>query len=168
MERKKPTLGLIASRAALAAVGWCTLTGGVTEGWLVGLPAVAVAALFSAWLLPTLALFPLGAIRFAGFFLRQSLLGGIDVARRAFMRRPPLSPAVVAYDFRVASELERVMLTNTVSLLPGTLGADLDRERLHVHVLDDGRDVRGELELAERRVAELFGRPLPAIGGRSR
>lgn len=168
MEPKRPTLATLASRAALAALAWCVLTGAVTEGWLVGVPVVAAAAWTSAWLLPPLSLSPVGTVRFAGFFLRQSLIAGIDVARRAFMPRPPLAPAVVEYDLRVDSELERVALTNTISLLPGTLGADLDGRRLYVHVLDAGQDVRGSLELAERRVADLFGRRLPAAGGRSR
>ncbi|MBE0509552.1 MAG: Na+/H+ antiporter subunit E [Chromatiales bacterium] len=39
----------------------------------------------------------LGWLRFIPFFLLQSLLGGIDVARRAFHPRTPLSPTLIRY-----------------------------------------------------------------------
>ena len=53
-------------------------------------------------------------------------------------------------------------MANVASLLPGTLIAGLDGDRLEVHVLDQRGDFRRELEALERRVADLFGASLPA------
>ena len=58
--------------------------------------------------------------------------------------------------------LPRVFMANTVSLLPGTLSAELDEEHLHVHVLDQTGDLTSELAVMESRVTRLFGLNLVA------
>ena len=143
-------------RVLIAAIIWTTLTRG-DPSIAVGVLVVPGAALASALLLPRLPWSPRGLVPFAGYFLVNSLRGGLDVARLAFHARLPLAPGIVEYEFRVAGELPRVALANTISLLPGTLGADLDETRLYVHALDLGRDVRAEIAHTERRIAGLFG-----------
>ena len=48
-------------------------------------------------------------------------------------------------------------MANTVTLLPGTLSADLRGQILVVHVLDARGPAAERLALLERRVADLFG-----------
>jgi len=48
-------------------------------------------------------------------------------------------------------------MANMVSLLPGTLSAELNRNVLKVHVLDSQQDFLTELEALERSVARMFG-----------
>jgi multicomponent Na+:H+ antiporter subunit E len=48
-------------------------------------------------------------------------------------------------------------MANTVSLLPGTLSAELDEHCLRVHVLDQTGAFALELSVLEERVADLFG-----------
>jgi len=55
-------------------------------------------------------------------------------------------------------------MANTVSLLPGTLSAELDEEHLRVHILDHTGDFASELTLIEAHVAQLFGLNLVADG----
>jgi multicomponent Na+:H+ antiporter subunit E len=50
----------------------------------------------------------------------------------------------------------RVFMANCISLLPGTLAADLDDCRLHIHLLDMALDVEPELRRLERAVARVF------------
>ena len=95
-------------------------------------------------------------MRFWLFFLVESWRGGLDVARRAFHRRLPLDPGIVKHRNRTPVPVARVSLANMISLLPGTLAADLDERYLYVHALDAGKEVRESLELAEMRVADLF------------
>jgi multicomponent Na+:H+ antiporter subunit E len=149
-------------RLLIAALVWIVLTAGDPSSIAVGVPVVAGSALASALLLPRLPWSPRAIAHFALYFLLQSLRGGFDVARRAFDPRLPLAPGIVEYRFRLEGELPRVALTNTISLLPGTLGADMDDTHLYVHALDTCRDVRGGIERAEQRIAALFGLTLAA------
>lgn len=99
------------------------------------------------------------------FFLIRSILGGTDVAWRAFHPGMPIDPYLLKYPIRLPPGLPRVFMANTVSLLPGTLSAELGSTYLNVHVLNKRKDVLSELEKLERRVAALFGISLPASSG---
>ena len=71
----------------------------------------------------------------------------------------PLNPAMVEYPLRLASSAARNLFAGTVSLLPGTLSAELGDDRLFVHVLDVGRPFEQELQTIEDRVAGIFPYP---------
>lgn len=145
------------SRLVHCVVLWLVLAAGEPESWVVGVPAVLAAAVLSACTLPSLRWSPAGTLRFWRFFLMESLRGGWDVARRAFHWRLPLSPGVVEHRSRTSVPLVRVSVANTLSLLPGTLTADLDDRNLYVHALDAGEEVAQSLVEAEEQVADLFG-----------
>ncbi len=148
-------------RLALLAVLWWVLTGGSAESWLFGVPVIVGSTLASLALLPaghrvwtpSLA----GAARFVPFFAWQSLAGGADVALRALRPSLPLDPDFVDYEFRLPEGPSRVFMANVISLLPGTLGAELEGRRLLVHTLSRGPGVLEGLEETEDRIADLFG-----------
>ena len=52
--------------------------------------------------------------------------------------------------------MSRVILVNTVSLLPSTLSAELGGQVLKVHTLDSLGDFLAELEALEQRVGCMF------------
>ena len=144
-------------RAVLFALLWWILTDGAMGSWLVGVPVVLFATLVSVVLLPPFSWSLTGIARFVPFFLWHSLRGGVDVARRALHPRLPISPGLFDYRFRLPPGLPRVFMANTVSLLPGTLSAELDEEHLRVHVLDETRAFAEELKVLETQVAGVFG-----------
>lgn len=151
-------------RAVLFSLIWWILTDGAMNSWLVGVPVVLFATLVSVVLLPPLSWSLTGIVRFAPYFLWRSLYGGIDVARRALHPRLPISPGMYDHRWRLPPGLPRVFMANTVSLLPGTLSAELDEEHLRVHVLDQTGTFASELTIIEVRVARLFGLNLVADG----
>jgi len=106
----------------------------------------------------------LALLRFAPWFLQQSLRGGTDVARRAFSPSLPLDPAFVLYRIRLPDEGARIFFTNSISLLPGTFSARIEGSELCVHLLADSPDVVKKLGELEERVADVFGLRL-ADGG---
>jgi multicomponent Na+:H+ antiporter subunit E len=134
------------------------------NSWLVGAPVVVFAALASGALLPGVSWSLPGIVRFVPFFLWHSLHGGVDVARRALHPRLPIAPGLLDHRWRLPPGLPRVFMANTVSMLPGTLSAELDEEFLRVHVLDQTGTFASELALIEARVARLFGLHLVADG----
>jgi len=100
-------------------------------------------------------------LRFTPSFLIRSLLGGVDVAWRAFHPGiPPIAPVLIEYPLRLPSELPRVFMANTISLLPGTLSVEFHRSVLTVHVLDGRKNVLAEIESVEQSVARIFGTSL--------
>ena len=149
------------SRIAILAFLWWVLTKGVFDSWQVGIPTI-LAAIYVDYRLfrPQTNHWSLGRLTIlALFFLKLSLTSGIDVMRRIYHQRLPLNPAMVEYPLRLTSEVARNLFVGTVSLLPGTLSAELGTHSLVVHVLDVDRPFKQELKLIEDRVAAVFRHP---------
>jgi multicomponent Na+:H+ antiporter subunit E len=148
----------VTAQLLVFALLWRALAGDGGESWLFGTVAVAGAVALSRFLAwPTAARISFfGALRFLPFFLRHSVAGGLDVARRAADPRMPLAPDLLDYDLRLPPGSARVFLVDTVSLLPGTLSADLVDDRLLIHVLDRTQPNREKLRALENAVARVF------------
>lgn len=129
------------------------------------MPAILLAIAASTALLPPALLLWSELLRFVPFFLLRSLLAGVDVAWRAFHPRMPIAPDLIEYPLRLPPGLAQVFMANTVSLLPGTLSAALERSVLKVHVLDGRKDFLTELESLEQSVARMFGVSLKVFEG---
>lgn len=150
-------------RFLLLALLWWVLTEGDAAALGFGLPVILL-ALWASHLLAgdrqetwTLT----GLLSFLPFFFYASLRGGLDVARRVYDPRLPISPAICEFSLHLPPGPARIFLANTISLLPGTCSVYLQAEgRLLVHALDDSRPLEGSLRQVERRVARLFGLPL--------
>ena len=147
------------ARLALLALIWLGLNGADWSSWMVGGPVVVVAAWISVKLLPTIPWHwsMLGAIAFAGFFLRESVRGGWEVARRAISPGLAISPAIVCHSFHLPPGPSRLFFCTAISLLPGTAVVAMADSKVCVHALDHSRAVEEELRELERRVGTLFG-----------
>jgi multicomponent Na+:H+ antiporter subunit E len=152
--------------AGLFAALWWALTGGDASTWLVGVPVVAAATAASHRLWPagTGWWSPVALLRFVAHFLRESVRGGVDVARRALSPSLPLDPGMIQVHCRLARGPAEVFLVDVLSLLPGTLSVDLDGSALTLHVLDRDAPVEEEVRELERLVAAMFRVPLEAPG----
>lgn len=146
----------VASRALLFSFLWWALTDGKSGSWWIGAPAVVTAVLASVKLVPLTGLVWREVMGFIPFFFWHSLKGGVDVAWRALHPRMPITPELIEYPLRLQPGLPRVIFVNTMSLLPGTLSAELDGQVLKVHVLDSLGDFLAELEALEQRVGCMF------------
>jgi len=151
------------ARLALLALIWLGLNGADWSSWIVGGPVVFAAAWISVKLLPAIPWHwsVRGAIAFAGFFLRESLRGGWDVACRALSPKLALSPAIVCVPFHLPPGAARWFFCGAISLLPGTAVVAIAEDNLCVHALDCSPRVQEELRELEDRVAALLGLVLP-------
>lgn len=147
----------LAGRTLLMAALWWAATEGRAINWPLAAAGVVLAVAASILLRPPVGWAPGGFVRFAGFFLLHSLRGGIDVALRAVRPGPPLRPGFITLRLRLDDPQSRLVVTRTISLLPGTLGVDLDNDRLTIHVLDVGMANERLLRRCEHRVAALHG-----------
>ncbi len=148
----------IAARLAAFAGLWLIIAGNDPRAWLIGAPA----ALMATWASAHLAtrhrwqLSPLGAVRFLGFFLLESLRGGLDVAVRVFSPGLRISPGFSTYDCRLPAGLPRTLFTSCICLLPGSLPAELQDDRLWVHRLDAASPLQEQLGRLECVIARMF------------
>jgi len=147
----------LATLTLLAGVWWL-LSDGDPASWAIGLPAVAAAG-WSARRLGSRgdgAVSVLGLLRFLPLFLWESLRGGTDVALRTLAPRMRIHPGLALYRTRLQRQDARVFFTNCVCLLPGTLAANLEGDRLDIHLLDVDSDPTDELGHLERAVSRVF------------
>jgi multicomponent Na+:H+ antiporter subunit E len=146
-------------RCFLFAGLWWVLTEGRIDGWWLGAIAIVIATWTSAVLMPPsthrlrLSQMP----GFLWFFLKNSIRGGFQVAMMALRGRAALQPDVLELQLRLPAGGPRVLLTNVIGLMPGTLSVELAEDRLRVHVLDERLPIEAEVAELEARIRALFG-----------
>jgi multicomponent Na+:H+ antiporter subunit E len=153
------TLRSAALRLLVVTGAWLVLAEGDLRSPILAGLFVVLATAASWWLVPpgTVRLSWRGLAAFVPFFLGASALGGIDVARRALDPRQTVRPEMVDHQLNLPPGPPRIFFAAVVSLLPGTLSAELRDDRLAVHVLDARMPVQRTLGRLETRVAALFG-----------
>jgi multicomponent Na+:H+ antiporter subunit E len=126
-------------------------------GWYFGTLAIGGATLAGLAFSPTQSSrwSLLELMRFLLYFGKNSLLSGLDVAYRAVHPRLPLQPRWLRYPLRLPPQgPARTLFVSTLTLLPGTLGTELDADSVLVHTLSDGAEA--ELAHLEARIAALL------------
>lgn len=151
-------MGMMLARGARFFGLWVVLIGLDPVDLAVGVAAAAAATWTSVRLLPPgshrlrLAALPRLGLR----FLWQSVVAGVDVARRAFDPRLPLRTGYVVYPVRFPRGPARNTFASVTSLLPGTVPADDNDEGLLYHCLDIGQPVLEQLATEEREFAKAL------------
>ena len=146
----------ILSRGILFILIWWALTDGATTSWWIGAPAILIAVGTSLMLLPPIPFVWYEFLKFLPFFFINSILGGIDVAWRAFHPNMPIDPDIIDYPTLLPPGLPQMFMANTINLLPGTLSTTLDQNVLKVHVLNKQKEYLTELKTVEKNVAQMF------------
>ena len=140
---------------------WFVLTGSEIASWVIGVPAVLIASKLSLMLAPSsqYRISLAGTLHFIPFFLYQSFRGGVDVMRRAFSSRQLLNPGLVSYTTLLPEGSARIFFVNTISLLPGTLSAELHEDQVTIHTIDRGMPIWANIQNLEYHVAALIHTP---------
>lgn len=86
-------------------------------------------------------------------FLWQSLVAGLDVARRAFAPRLDLQPGFVDYPTQLPPGSARSGFELIASLMPGSVSTDEGPRHIEFHVLDQRQPVAEQLAAEERAYA---------------
>lgn len=100
-------------------------------------------------------------LRLIGFFLYELVVGALRVSWDVITPTHLSRPAIIAMPLDVKSDIEILLVTNLISLTPGTLSLDVtpDRKTLYVHAMfaDDPDAIVAELKGGmERMVKEVF------------
>ena len=141
---------------------WLMFTAGDPGSWLIGLPFIALAILLQP--LPDSgtsksghSLNVSGLLQFVYVFIIESLRGGVDVSRRVLTSELRTDPVFYDYQMRLQLPYAQQLFISSISLLPGTLCADLDDNRLRIHSLDRHMDTAKGIERLESQVGKIFG-----------
>ncbi|WP_442930809.1 Na+/H+ antiporter subunit E [Micromonospora sp. NBC_00421] len=139
-------------------LSWANVLGGLVVGLVVltvfPLPPVTFAG----------RLHPLPLLRFTWRFLRDLVVASVQIAALAFRFGHTPQGAIIAVPLRVRSDLNLTLTAEALSLVPGSLIVEVDRDTgtLYVHVL--GVRTREEVERFRDGVLELEARLIEAIG----
>jgi multicomponent Na+:H+ antiporter subunit E len=88
--------------------------------------------------------------------LWASVLAGVDVARRAFHPRVPLSPGFVTCPLSFPPGFARNTFASITSLLPGSVAAGETEGAVVYHCLDDTAPVVEQTRKEEQRLASVL------------
>ncbi|MCH8566083.1 Na+/H+ antiporter subunit E [Nesterenkonia sp. LB17] len=169
-------------RAVVLGVLWWALSGAGADYLIYGLVSVALATGMSLLLLPPSARrSPRGwprrlgsSIVLLGWFLGQSVLGGLDVARRALARPVDIDPDVVVAPFALEPGHARQLALALMNLMPGSMvqqvvtadgepadntaeGPVLPSAAVQLHTLSPALDPADQWARLQRRVGAAFG-----------
>jgi multicomponent Na+:H+ antiporter subunit E len=95
-------------------------------------------------------------LRLVPHFVRESVVAGIDVARRAFDPRLPLSPGFVKCPLDFPPGFARNTFATITSLMPGAVPIDGDEEALEYHCLDSSQPIVEQLWQEETLLARAL------------
>ena len=93
---------------------------------------------------------------FLYYFITQSLRGGWDTAKLALTPKQKLSPGVINYKIALLNESHLFTFMQVLSLLPGTVSADLKKDQLVIHVLDINSFNLAEIDECHTWVCKLL------------
>ena len=151
---------VVVARAAFFLAFWLMISGWAPADLPVGLAAVVAATWVSLRFLPPIGpRYRLGSIAaLAVSFFRQSVVSGMDVARRAFTPNMRLQPGLVACPLRLPAGNKRSAFCALSSLMPGTLPTGTDEQgALLVHCLDMSQPIAVNLAAEELLFIRAFG-----------
>jgi multicomponent Na+:H+ antiporter subunit E len=148
------------ARGAIYLGFWLLLAGTDLADLPTGLAAAAAATWASLRLLPP----STGRLRYAALarlalrFGQESIMGGVDVARRALDPRLPMRPGFVVYPVCLPLGAARNAFCAMTSAMPGTLPAGMDEGgALLYHCLNVGQPVAAQLSLDEELLRQALG-----------
>lgn len=107
------------------------------------------------------------ALAYLVFFVSHVAAASFQVAWLAVRPGPPPKTAIIAVELRTKSDFILTMVGLTISLIPGSLVADVDRfaSTLYLHVLNTPSDK--EILAMRREVARIERLLLSAVGSKS-
>ena len=88
------------------------------------------------------------------WLLWQVLLSGAHLAYLILHPRLPIEPKLIRYKTRLREPAAIAIFGNSITLTPGTITADVTRDELVIHAMDDA--AASGLRDMEARIASLF------------
>ncbi len=139
---------------------WLILDGAKFVGLIIGIPAAGLTSWLSVRLYPPVpsrfCIIP--ALSLLWFFLRHSIVAGVDVAWRALHPRLPLCPGFVEVECDIPKGVQRDVHLAMCSLLPGSLPVEnKENQSVVLHCLDTRQPVATLMKQQEKLLQRMRG-----------
>lgn len=95
-------------------------------------------------------------------FFGELIKSNIDVALRVLKPSLPINPGIVKTKTVLKSKMARMILTNSITLTPGTLTVDIEDDILYIHWIDVESD---DIDIATEKIVKKFEKILVKIYG---
>lgn len=95
-------------------------------------------------------------------FFIELIKSNIDVALRVIKPSLPINPGIVKTKTVLKSKMARMILTNSITLTPGTLTVDIEDDILYIHWIDVESD---DINVATEKIVKKFEKILVKIYG---
>jgi len=95
-------------------------------------------------------------------FFWDLVKSNIDVALRVLKPSLPINPGIVKTKTVLKSKMARMILTNSITLTPGTLTVDIEDDILYIHWIDVKSD---DIDIATEKIVKKFEKILVKIYG---
>lgn len=97
-----------------------------------------------------------------GHYLKMLFQSNFRVAADVLTPAFRMNPAIIGIDLNIESDFGIFLLTNLITMTPGTLSLDLsgDKKRLYVHVMyaEEVDKAEEEIRLLENKIKKITGR----------
>ena len=80
---------------------------------------------------------------------KNLVLSNIHIAKRTLSKDMKLNPKVVAVKTSLKSDWKKLLLANSITLTPGTLTLDIEKDTLYIHVIECKESESKELIIQE-------------------
>jgi len=95
-------------------------------------------------------------------FFWDLVKSNLDVALRVLKPSLPINPGIVKTKTVLKSKMARMILTNSITLTPGTLTVDIEDDILYIHWIDVKSD---DIDIATEKIVKKFEKILVKIYG---
>lgn len=95
-------------------------------------------------------------------FFGDLVKSNIDVALRVLKPSLPINPGIVKTRTVLKSKMARMILTNSITLTPGTLTVDIEGDILYIHWIDVESE---DIDVATEKIVKKFEKILVKIYG---
>ena len=149
---------MILRRALFFSSVWLILSKADPDSWPFAIPSILIATWVSALLaVPNSQIFrPAILLAYTPYFAWKSLVSGVDVMVRVLHPALPIQPGLIYYTLSPGHESARVLLANCVTMLPGTISAQISDDQLVIHTLDKNMPIEATVNKLEKMVTDIF------------
>ncbi len=101
------------------------------------------------------------ALLYAPWLFSRMLLSAVHISYLILHPRLPIKPVLFRHRANLGSEEAVLLMGNSITLTPGTVTVEADKEELIVHALDE----KSTEDVASQRLETMVARVFPAGGG---
>jgi len=94
---------------------------------------------------------------FAIVLTKEMIVANLDVAYRVLHPKMPIRPGIVEVKPNIKSDMGKLLLSNSITLTPGTLSMDWIDDKLYIHWINvDEKNKKSSMEPLDKVVKEVF------------